>query len=451
MTGKRNERTKLVGVTSVAILLVLIFSAVLAIMPPGAAASTVATVTRDLPNSVEVNEQFTVALTQTGFAPGLNLGVVWEVLPPGFEYVTGSYTGGAPDRVAYNPTSRTLKVWFFNETAITYQVKASSYAQTAVFSGTYSAYVYYRINESYGVESGSVTGDTTVIVGVPAGPSIELTPASYNFGMIPVGQCSAEYAFTLKNTGGDTATGSVSLTGTHESQFTITSGGGSFSLAAGQSKTITVKFCPTTTSSKSAALYADGTNCADDYSSLTGGGEELPTIELTPAIYSFGTVQEGQCSAEYSFTLTNTGGGTATGSVSLTGTQATQFTITSGGGSFSLGPGASKTIKVKFCPTSAGTKTATLFADGANCNDAASSLSGTGAGAPAIALTPASYNFGTAQAGQCSAEHSFTLTNNGGGTATGSVYLTGSLANQFTITSGGGSFSLTAGQSKTIK
>ena len=43
-----------------------------------------------------------------------------------------------------------------------------------------------------------------------------------------------------------------------------------------------------------------------------------------------------------------------------------------------MGAGATKTIKVKFCPTSTGSKSATLFADGSNCNDASSSLSGTG-------------------------------------------------------------------------
>jgi hypothetical protein len=231
----------------------------------------------------------------------------------------------------------------------------------------------------------------------------------------------------------------------------ITSGGGGFSLGAGQEKTIKVKFCPTSAGSKTATLYASGTNCNDDSSSLSGTGEAIPAIELTPSGYSFGTVEVDQCSSEYSFTLTNTGGGTATGSVSLTGAHANQFTITSGGGGFSLGAGQEKTIKVKFCPTSAGSKTATLNASGTNCNDASSSLSGGVEAAPAIELAPMSYNFGTIEVGQCSSEYSFTLYNTGGGTATGSVSLTAAHANQFTITSGGGSFSLGAGQEKTIK
>ena len=118
-----------------------------------------------------------------------------------------------------------------------------------------------------------------------------------------------------------------------------------------------------------------------------------PSIDLSPSSHSFGSVEVGSCSSEYSFTLTNTGGGTATGTVSRTGTHATQFTITQGSGSFSLSAGASKTIKVKFCPTSTGSKTATLYADGSNCNDDSSSLSGTGVENTELSYSPASHDF----------------------------------------------------------
>jgi hypothetical protein len=170
----------------------------------------------------------------------------------------------------------------------------------------------------------------------------------------------------------------VSLTGTNADQFEITSGSGSFSLGAGAAKSISVRFCPTATGAKSASLFADGSNCNDDTSSLSGAGFSGPEIELTPSSYSFGDFQVGQCSGTYSFTLQNIGGGTATGTVSLTGTNADQFEITSGSGSFSLGAGATKPISVRFCPTSTGAKSASLFADGSNCNDDTSSLAGSG-------------------------------------------------------------------------
>jgi hypothetical protein len=126
-------------------------------------------------------------------------------------------------------------------------------------------------------------------------------------------------------------------------------------------------------------------------------------------------VEEGSCSPEYSFTLTNTGGGTATGSASLTGTHASQFTITQGSGSFSLGAGASKTIKVKFCPTSTGSKSANLFADGSNCNDDSSSLSGTGVENPELSYSPTSHDFGNKHEGENDST-SFEIWNCGTGT-----------------------------------
>ena len=122
------------------------------------------------------------------------------------------------------------------------------------------------------------------IVRLPSSvPEIELTPSSHNFGDVLIGQCSSTYSFTLKNVGGETATGSVSLTDGNADQFTITSGEGSFSLSAGQSKTIKVTFCPTSTGDKSANLFAEGLNCGDKSSSLSGEGvlNKKPTASFS--------------------------------------------------------------------------------------------------------------------------------------------------------------------------
>lgn len=111
---------------------------------------------------------------------------------------------------------------------------------------------------------------------------------------------------------------------------------------------------------------------------FTTKSEEKPKIKLTPSNHDFGEIIVDECSSASRFTLTNTGEATATGSISLSGNHPDHFKIISGGGSFSLHSGASKKIKVKFCPTSKGKKSATLTADGTNCHDATSSLYGTG-------------------------------------------------------------------------
>jgi len=217
----------------------------------------------------------------------------------------------------------------------------------------------------------------------PNNPVIELTPPSKDFGNVNVGECSSEFSFTLENIGTGTATGTVSLTDNNPNQFDITSGGGGFSIGAGGTKTIKVKFCPTSVGDKSAILKADGSNCNDDSSALSGTGTSNdPVIELTPPSKDFGNVNVGECSSEFSFTLENIGIGTATGTVSCTGNNPNQFVITEGSGSFTLTAGQTKPVKVKFCPTSMGSKSATLLADGSNCNDDSSPLSGEGVVTP---------------------------------------------------------------------
>jgi hypothetical protein len=128
----------------------------------------------------------------------------------------------------------------------------------------------------------------TIVLDTTPPPEIELTPSSHIFGNVKVGECSSTYSFTLKNTGGGTATGSVYLTGTHASQFTITQGAGSFSLGADQTRTIKVKFCPASKGSKSATLYAAGSNCNDDSSTLSGTGEEETVHDMAVTdVYTF--------------------------------------------------------------------------------------------------------------------------------------------------------------------
>src|SRR5207245_868717 len=67
-----------------------------------------------------------------------------------------------------------------------------------------------------------------------------------------------------------------------------------------------------------------------------------------PTTVDFGSVVVGQ-SADRSFTVTNTGGGTLTGAASTSA----PFSIVAGG-SFSLGAGASQVVVVRFTPTTVG-------------------------------------------------------------------------------------------------
>jgi hypothetical protein len=75
------------------------------------------------------------------------------------------------------------------------------------------------------------------------GMACSVTPSTINFGDIKVGQCSDVQTLVLQNTGTGTITGTVAGT---DSNYAITAGTGAFSLTAGQTRNISVRFCPLT-------------------------------------------------------------------------------------------------------------------------------------------------------------------------------------------------------------
>jgi hypothetical protein len=97
------------------------------------------------------------------------------------------------------------------------------------------------------------------------GPSVVVSPSGISFPDTPVGQ-NATNTFTIRNDGGGTLTGNV----TAPAPFGIVSGG-SFSLGAGQSHTVTVRFSPT-----SADFFSDfatvNTNAGSAQVTLSGEG-----------------------------------------------------------------------------------------------------------------------------------------------------------------------------------
>ena len=82
--------------------------------------------------------------------------------------------------------------------------------------------------------------------------SILVVPAGLNFGSIPVGT-NADQSLTVQNTGTGTFSGSASVA----VPFSIISGGG-YTLAAGQSQVVTVRFTPTKSGLNSQAMSFSG-------------------------------------------------------------------------------------------------------------------------------------------------------------------------------------------------
>jgi hypothetical protein len=85
----------------------------------------------------------------------------------------------------------------------------------------------------------------------------------------------------------------------------------------------------------------------------------VPNISVSPTTYDFKNVKIKK-SKTASFKAMSNGTADLTISTSITGADASLFTITSGGGSKTIKPGRTLTIRVAFKPTSTGSKQATL-------------------------------------------------------------------------------------------
>ena len=168
----------------------------------------------------------------------------------------------------------------------------------------------------------------------------------------------------------------------------------------------------------------------------SGAAYPAPAIVVSPASQDFGYIQVG-ATAERTFYVTNSGGGTLSGSA----TAPTPFSIVSGG-TYNLAANALQAVVIRYSPAVAGTDNATVtFTGGAG---ATPPVVGAAYPAPAISVSPASQDFGYIQVG-ATAERTFYVTNNGGGTLSGSA----SVPTPFSIVSGG-TYSLAANASQAV-
>ena len=148
-----------------------------------------------------------------------------------------------------------------------------------------------------------------------------------------------------------------------------------------------------------------------------------PSCSLSATTLAFGTVTIGS-SADRTFTVTNTGGGNLGGTVTES---SSEFAII-GTAAYSLGAGQVFTGTLRFSPTSPGAKTLTLATGSTLCG----SVTATGTGqlaTPLCYVSPTAISFGTVDYA-ASSYRNFAISNNGGGTLTGSM---GGLTTDFDI------------------
>ena len=177
---------------------------------------------------------------------------------------------------------------------------------------------------------------------------LEATPSSVHFGSVPVGTSISE-SVQLKNAGTRSATiSSASVLG---AGFTIVGLTTPVTLAAGSTKSFTLKFAPTGVGTDSGLITLKSSSAKELTLSMTGTGtKDTSTISVSPASLSFGSGTVGK-THKLAVTLKNNGNANVTISgVSLTGIDAS---LSSGLNGATIAAGQTATFLVTFAPKNA--------------------------------------------------------------------------------------------------
>jgi hypothetical protein len=297
-------------------------------------------------NGTSKTNSFTVQNIGTGTLIGTaSVGAPFSIVS------SGSYSLGAS-------ASQTVTVAFS-------PIVTSNYTQSVIFTG------------GSGTNT-TVTGSATNAP-VPT-PVLQVTPGSIAYGTILNGT-SKTNSFTVQNIGTGTLTGTASV----GAPFSIVSGG-SYSLGASASQTVTLVFSPSAASNYTQSVTfngGSGTNTTVT-GSATNAPVPTPVLQVTPGSIAYGTILNGT-SKTNNFTVQNIGTGTLTGTASV----AAPFSIASGG-SYSLGASASQTVTVIFSPTVASNYNQSVTFTGGNGTN--TTVTGSATNAPPILPTVSAIN-----------------------------------------------------------
>jgi hypothetical protein len=219
--------------------------------------------------------------------------------------------------------------------------------------------------------------------------------SSLAFGSIQVGGNSSQ-SETLTNTGGSAVT--ISQATASGTGFSVSGLNLPVTLAANQSVTFNATFAPSSAGAASGTLsIVSGASDSQLNIPLSGTGVTPGALAATPTSVAFSSVQVGN-QANLSETLTNTGGSTITISqVNLTGAA---FSVSGLTLPLNLTANQSVTFAATFAPTSAGAASGTLsVVSNASNSPLNIALSGTGANAGTLAVSPTSLSFGNVVVG----------------------------------------------------
>jgi Abnormal spindle-like microcephaly-assoc'd, ASPM-SPD-2-Hydin len=245
-------------------------------------------------------------------------------------------------------------------------------------------------------------------------PSLSVNSAQISFAAQPVGSASAPATLNVSNTGGAAmANVGFQITGPAATSFStgLTTCGST--LTAGSVCTVQVIFTPTAAGASAATLIISSSTIgvAAVQVPLSGTGQAVSGLSVSPAQMAFTQPAIGQASASQTAAISNLSSVVAGGlTLTLTG----PFSLTQNACGSTLAAGASCTAGIVFTPIANGTSTGSLTVSSpAFASPVTLALSGAGGAAGAAQIQPAVLNFPTTGVGTASAAQSVTITNSG--------------------------------------
>ncbi|OQW93937.1 MAG: hypothetical protein BWK79_08495 [Beggiatoa sp. IS2] len=283
---------------------------------------------------------------------------------------------------------------------------------------------------------------------VLAEPIAKLVPSSLNFKGQAINVVSAEHALTLNNTGQeDLTTLSITLSGTHKSDFTSVSDCGT-TLVVGQGCNLKVTFKPKAEGAREATLTVKS-NAGPIEATLKGTGIiTKPDPSVTPIDEDFGSRSIGIGSVTKTVTLKNNGNGELNKiKFSIETTKKGEFTVSAPDCTV-LAPGKNCKVSLTFEPAVEGERTAILTITSNAETTLQVTLKGVGiVEKPQIKLSPTSLRFSTQLTATTSAEKTITVSNTGKGDLKNlGIKLEGTHKTEFKIASNTCAVSLAPGE-----
>lgn len=236
-----------------------------------------------------------------------------------------------------------------------------------------------------GTRTGSLTisdnasGSPHIVSLSGTGTAVSFSASALSFSPQLVGTASAGHTVTVTNHSATALNFSgITVTGTNAADFLIASKTCGSSLAGNSTCTITVQFHPALIGPESATLsFSDNGGASPQSIPMTGTGT---VVRLSRSSITFPPQSVGTTSAAQSVTLNNHGSTTLhIGSISVTGSNASDFLISFNSCPPDLVANTACTVSIEFQPTAAGTRSGTLaFSDNGGASPQLVNLKGTG-------------------------------------------------------------------------